>query len=59
MVLLAFDTTQWTELIDKLDEGQGVLAVSLSDVQSELANIASLLSECLVVLTQIRTNTTP
>jgi len=59
MVRLGFDTTQWADLISKLDAGQDALAISLTDLQSEMANIASILGECLVLLTQIRDNTAP
>lgn len=59
MVLLGFDADQWQALIDKLDAGQDMLAISLSDLQSELANIASIESDMLAVLVQIRDNTAP
>lgn len=59
MVKLSFDDTQWLDLVTKLEDGQTALAISLSDIQSELANMASLLSESLIVLKQIRDNTEP
>jgi hypothetical protein len=57
MVLLAFDATQWQDLISKLDDGQGALAIALEDLQAAIANLTSVAGECQILLTAIRDNT--
>lgn len=54
MVKLLFDQVQWATIIEKLEDGQAMLATGLEDLQGALATISSLEAEQLVVLRQIR-----